>query len=185
MRLRTPSIAGTPGRTRCPASSAKRLRARLSVERKFSYFLMRTVHDDDAAMSEPILMKGLRVKHRLPEKRTHRRRLIKSHDAVVCAHFLQRPQHGGLVASCPGSVMSSSRTGTRPPEHAPEFFACLSSSSLLWCGSGNEFETSRVPSMSRPRRRPCTMGECASELCLMIFETTFQCASGGERASEP
>lgn len=48
----------------------------------------------------------------------------------------------------------------------------LSSSSPPWCGSGNEFETSRVPSRSRPSRRPWAVLEGASRPCLMILVTT-------------
>lgn len=49
--------------------------------------------------------------------------------------------------------------------------ADLSSSSLEWWGRGNEFDTSKVPSRSRPSRSPWADEPGASFACLMIFDT--------------
>lgn len=54
---------------------------------------------------------------------------------------------------------------------APVALFDLSSSSFEWCGSGNELDTSSVPSKSNPSRRPVAVR--ASPACLMIFDTTW------------
>src|SRR5216683_3083065 len=51
-------------------------------------------------------------------------------------------------------------------------FDDFSSSSPEVCGKGKEFVTSKTPSRSSPRSKPWTT-ECDSELCLIIFETTY------------
>ena len=48
----------------------------------------------------------------------------------------------------------------------------LSSSSERCAGSAKEFETSRVPSRSRPRSRPFALGVVDSAACFKILLTT-------------
>jgi hypothetical protein len=54
------------------------------------------------------------------------------------------------------------------------FFVDFSSSSLEFCGRGNELDTSSVPSRSRPSNSPCAIVDEpeASRPCLTIFVTT-------------
>ena len=55
----------------------------------------------------------------------------------------------------------------------PVDFADFSSSSPTWYGRANEFDTSRIPSRSRPNNKPWAVEDGASRACLIILVTTY------------
>jgi hypothetical protein len=59
-----------------------------------------TMQDDDTPLSKFLLVDSLCIDDGLAVKRPHRRRLIESYDAIICAHLLERTKHGRLVATC-------------------------------------------------------------------------------------
>ena len=55
------------------------------------------MYNYDPSMSEFFLVDGLDIDKGLAEEGSHRRRMIESDDAIVCTHFLERPQHCILI----------------------------------------------------------------------------------------
>jgi hypothetical protein len=140
------------------------------------------VYNHNTPLPQALLVRGLHLEEGRREERAGVRRDVEADDAVVALHLAQRAEHARLVLGWRG-VRDPSQLGSDGRGRgagAPTVFVDFSSSSAGAWGRENAFETSSVPSRSRPSRRPVAFR--ASSACLMIFVTTCENAGSAQLA---